>query len=213
MSRKLALLVSTALVASLSGVPAVAENDSVSEFQAATEESAQQNQQYAASNVETAANATCAISPWDVQSDRWRSAGAGTPQAVVENVTVKAVDYAVFEAVCTGVQTQDFTLKLDYSFEVRLVTGEWVEASPPFHCATQAESVGTTRTAIIVVPGNLDCEHRHIYDENDPSLGKSHRLFVHLTTTLGHDIKGVSKPWPMFCVTGSDCALEVDITP
>lgn len=199
MLKRFTMLGSLSVLLALAAIPAVASPvDDVSDFTAAVNESAGDNQAYTSSNISTANGAACSITPYDAVAATFRSAGYGTEQVEEENVVVKAVDHAVYQVECDGRDTDAFTATAEYWFEARMQPNVWERVSREFSCAADSLPGGTIRiqAAAFAVPGNLACDFRQIYEEDDPFLSKPHRLHVHLTTTNGVDMHGLSLPWP-----------------
>lgn len=204
-----------ALLMLVVGVPASANTvaQTAAEFNQAQLTAAALNQSYESGNVFTGANVTCAISPYDAVNGSFRSAGGGSPQAIVENVTVKGQDYADFQVACGGADTDPFTVSVAYEFKVQNNDGTWstIADDTPNVC-TMSSLPGPgirAQVASFSVPGRTGCEFKEFYPENDSSMGRSHALFVQLTVPNGGpNIQGMSKPWPMVCVIGSDCAIS-----
>lgn len=207
MIRRIVLLGSvSALLAAFAGAPASADPEPdamLAEYNSALASSEADNQAFDSTNVDFVGNVTCAITPYDAINGTYRSAGFGSPQGIVENVTVKAEDHAAFQASCHSPDADAFTLNLEYYFGYQVSSGVWAQASyPAFTCSTLSTGVGRVRVASLEVPGSLNCPFKQFYPENDQSLGKSHRLYVKLTTTAGNQLEGVSKPWALLCLSG-----------
>lgn len=203
-----ALLMLTAVVPASANTIA----QTAAEFNQAQLTAAALNQSYESGNVFTGANVTCAISPYDAVNGSFRSAGGGSPQAIVENVTVKGQDYADFQVACAGADTDPFTVSVEYEFRVQNPNGTWSTIEDTQNTCGDSSIPGPgvrTQVAAFSVPGRTGCEFKEFYSENHPSMGRSHALFVHLTVPNGGpNIQGMSKPWPMTCVIGSDCAIS-----
>lgn len=142
------------------------------------------------------APATCTVSPFDPVAASFRGAGYGTPQVVVENVTVKAQDYATFQVDCSSVDSDPFSASAVYWFEAAAEFGSWERVSPELTCsASSLPGITRIQTANFAVPGTTGCEFKHFYPEDAPETQVPHRLHIHLTTTVGNDIEGTSLEW------------------
>lgn len=193
---KTSAVFSTVLVFSGGVTAGAGEDDDIAAYQSAVSESAAQNQSYQGNPGN--GSLLCAISPFDAVDGTFRGAGAGTPQEVVDNITVKAQDAASFNASCSGADTSTFTLTVNYEFEWRQADTTWAPIPvTQFECeAASLPGSGGVQTATVHIPGSLDCPYRAIYPEDDEVVGTFHRLHITLTTTLGDSIEGVSVPWP-----------------
>ena len=149
--------------------------------------------------------AACFITPFDAASASFRGAGFGTPQRVVENVTVKAQDHATFVASCASLDSPPtgFTMDVDFWFEEEVSPGNWVPApGSAFHCSTSSVGVGLTQTATLSVPGLQAtlvpaCDFRRFYDEDDPTIFRPHRAHIVVTTSMGDELDGTSLSWSL----------------
>jgi hypothetical protein len=179
--------------------PSATPEDLVTEFRAALLESAEDSQAYNSTNVSSGNGESCSITPYDVAAGSFRGAGFGTGQVRIENVVVEAGDFALFEVECFGQDTNAFTANADYWFEYRFAPNDWRQVGTALGCAGASQPGGSVRTqaAAFTVPGpDTRCGFRQFYGEDDPVITVPHRLHVHLTTTNGVDMHGISLPWP-----------------
>lgn len=187
--------------------PSATPVDLVTEFRAAMAESAADSQAYNSTNVSSGNGASCSITPYDATAGSFRGAGFGTEQMRIKNVLVEAGNFALFQVECFGQDTNAFTTNADYWFEYRIAPNDWRPVGPvgtEFDCGAASRPGGGVRAqaAAFTVPGlDPDCDFEQFYRENDPVLTKPHRLHVHLTTTNGVDMHGISLPWPSRIVT------------
>lgn len=145
------------------------------------------------SSASAAEPVACAITPFNPVNGSFHGAGYGTPQVIVENVTVKAQDHGTFAVECESPDTDPFYASAEYWFEASGVGG-YSQVSPTFMCGASSVGAGRIQAAAFAVPGPTGCAFKHFYPENDPAAFKTRRLHIHLTAP-GVDMDVASVAW------------------